>query len=411
MISYNLIKSVLSDPWAIEQQSIEMLMPMINGLFDSHLAFERGEPILPKSEIVNSNKIGSSKNVNIITISGALTKEDQFCGPAGMTTIGNWIMEADNNPSVDSIVLKIDSPGGTVSGTEELGNIIKNTKKPIVAFIEDMGCSAAYWLACNSDEIIANNTTAIIGSIGVLMSFADVQPMYEAQGIKFHKILAPQSSDKTMMFDKLRAGDYEQYKNEVLKPLADKFISVVSSNRSGLDEKKYFTGKTFFAKDVVGELIDSIGSLDYAISKATSLTSGVSASLKEETNTLTMLYPNLAKAAGVESFEAIDGTIDLSAEMAEAVDIVLQTAETAATDLAASTAQLATSNETIATQNTAIETLNATIADQAAQIEALKQAPGAINPKTTEATDAAESSVNMNFLSADTIELYKQIKQ
>lgn len=374
MINYTLIKSILSEVWAIDEQSIEMLMPMINGLFDPHLAFERGVPILPEAKVVSSKSSGSSRNVNVITISGSLTKEDQFCGPAGMATIGNWIREADASENVDSIVLRIDSPGGTVAGTEELGNIIKNTKKPIVAFIEDLGCSAAYWLACNADEIIANNTTAIIGSIGVLMSFADVQPMWEAKGVKFHKINAPQSTDKTSMFDKLRAGDYEQYKNEVLKPLAEKFISVVTTNRPGLDEAKYCTGRTFFAKDVVGDLIDSIGSLDEAISRAASLsvssTSGTTSANTQQPKFLTMEYPQLAQAAGVESFEAVDGTIDLTAEMAQAVETALTAGATAATDLAASTADLATANDTIAERDTTIEGLNARITE-------LEAGPGA----------------------------------
>lgn len=374
MINYSLIKSILSEVWAIDEQSIEMMMPMIDGLFNPLMAFEPGKPILPEARVGSPNSSGSSRSVNVITISGSLTKDDQFCGPAGMATIGNWIREADASENVDSIVLRIDSPGGTVAGTEELGNIIKNTKKPIVAFIEDLGCSAAYWLACNADEIIANNSTAIVGSIGVLMSFADVQPMWEAKGVKFHKVTAPQSEEKTSMFDKLKAGDYAEYKNEVLKPLAEKFIGVVTGNRPGIDEKKYCTGKTFFAKDVVGDLIDSIGTLDQAIQRAANLSVQSPSIAAEENTTQTkffnMKYPKLAKAAGVESFEAIDDTIDLTAEMAEAVETALTAAETAVTDLAARTAELATSEQAVADANTTIDDLTARIAE-------LETGPGA----------------------------------
>lgn len=378
MINYALIKSILSEAWAIDEQSIEMMMPMIDGLFNPNMAFEPGNPILPEALVNSSNSSGSSKNVSVITISGSLTKDDQYCGPAGMATIGNWIRKADASENVDSIVLRIDSPGGTVAGTEELGNIIKNTKKPIVAFIEDLGCSAAYWLACNADEIIANNTTAVVGSIGVLMSFADVQPMWEAKGVKFHMVTAPQSEEKTSMFDKLRAGDYAQYKNEVLKPLAEKFIGIVKANRSGLDEKKYCTGRTFFAKDVVGDLIDSIGSLDQAIQTAANLSaqssSGTQATKPQKTFFFTMKYPKLAKAAGVESFEAIDDTIDLTAEMAEAVETALTAAETAETELAARTAELATSDQAVADANLTIQQLIARVTE----LEAKPGAPSAI---------------------------------
>jgi len=275
-----------------------------------------------------------------------------------------------------------------------------------------MGCSAAYWLACNADEIIANNSTAIVGSIGVLMSFADVQPMYEAQGIKFHKILAPQSKDKTAMYDKLRSGDYEQYKNEVLKPLADKFISVVMDNRPNLEDSKHFTGKTFFAKDTVGELIDSIGSLEFAISRAAQLSElSASNSNQIQSKIKIMEYPNLAQASGVESFESIDNTVTLTAEMAEAVEIALVAGSSAQSEIEANIVELSNLSGTVAERDSSIVGLNATITELNTQIEALKQAPGAINPRTTEATDAASGSENMNFLSADTIALYKQIKQ
>jgi hypothetical protein len=189
------------------------------------------------------------------------------------------------------------------------------------------------------------------------------------------------------MFDKLKAGDYAQYKNEVLKPLAEKFIGVVTSNRPGIDEKKYCTGKTFFAKDVVGDLIDSIGSLDYAISEAASLSiqssTGTQATEKQKTIFFNMKYPKLAKAAGVESFEAIDDTIDLTAEMAEAVEAALTATEIVATELAARTAELATSDQAVADANLTIQQLTARVTE-------LESGPGAIT--ATAITDGDEGA-------------------
>ena len=83
------------------------------------------------------------------------------------------IMELEavqNNPAVQSIILHIDSPGGQVGGVAEVASHIKNRiSKQTVAYVGDMGASAAYWIASAADMIIANET-AEVGSIGVVMT-------------------------------------------------------------------------------------------------------------------------------------------------------------------------------------------------------------------------------------------------
>lgn len=375
MLNYQLIKSILSEPWAIDGLAIDTMSPLIAALFTPNMAFEAADPIQPSAVLIGAGASGSSKTVRIIPIQGSLTKSDQSCGPVGMATVGRWIQQADSDPNVDSIVLSIDSPGGTVSGTEDLANIIKGTTKPIIAFIEDMACSAAYWLASCCDEIVANNSTAQVGSIGVLMSFADAQPMWEAKGVKFHTVTAPQSTDKTKTFEKLRAGDYEEYKNTVLGPLAQKFIATVQGNRSGITDA-HCTGKVYFAKDAIGSFVDSIGNLDSAVQRAASLTSGVSAS-ENTPKILNMNHKRLATVAGVEAFESVDGTIALTDDMAQAVETALESAEEQRTHLEERTKELNTAN-------TSVQTLQARVAE-------LEGAAGAATAGVVVDTDAGAS--------------------
>lgn len=340
MLNYQLIKSILSEPWAIDGLAIDTMSPLIAALFTPNMAFEASEPIQPSASAYADPKSGSTKTIRIIPIQGSLTKYDQSCGPVGMATVGRWIQSADSNPDIDAIVLCLDSPGGTVSGTEELANIIKGTSKPIIAYVEDMACSAAYWLASCCDEVIANNSTAQVGSIGVLMSFADAQPMWEAKGVKFHTVTAPQSTDKTKTFENLRAGDYEEYKNTVLGPLAQKFIATVQGNRPGITDA-HCTGKVYFAKDAIGSFVDSIGNLDSAVQRAASLSSSLSASVNTP-KILNMNHKRLATVAGVEAFESVDGTIALTDQMAQAVETALESAEAERNHLAERTTELGT---------------------------------------------------------------------
>lgn len=397
VLNPHLIHAILSEPWAISEEAAHGLAPIVANIFDPRFEFEAAEPIKPQLIVVGagptagaivaaaqSSKNATSKAIQVITVSGSLTKRSQFCGPAGMEQIGAWIKEADSNGQVDGILLKLETPGGTVNGTEELGNIIKNTKKPIVAFVDDLCASAGYWLASGCDEIIANNSTADIGSIGVLMSFADMQPAYERLGVKFHTITAPQSTEKVKWFQKLQTGDYEEYKENVLKPLAQKFIDWVAANRPGFDEEKHGKGAMFHAKDLVGTLIDSIATFEAALSRVAELAHS-SNSQSNSAKTKSMKFPKLAKAAGVEAFESADGSISLNEELAQAVETALEQSEQNASNLQS---QL----DARADQSTRITELEAEVAQ-------LKKKPGAESANIDKEADgdAGNSSAGETF--------------
>lgn len=390
VLNPHLIHAILSEPWAISEEAAHGLSPLVANIFDPRFEFEAGEAIKPELIVVGAGpSLGAivaaetasrtkSKAIQVITISGSLTKRSQYCGPAGMEQIGSWIKDADNNGQVDGILLKLDTPGGTVNGTEELGNVIKNTKKPIVAFVDDLCASAGYWLASNCDEIIANNTTADIGSIGVLMSFADMQPAYERLGVKFHTITAPQSTEKVKWFQKLQAGDYEDYKNNILKPLAQKFIDTVKANRPNFDETVHGNGSMFHAKDLVGTLVDSIASFEAALSRVAELAN--SSSNSNSAKTKSMKFPKLAKAAGVEAFESADGSISLNEELAQAVETALEQSEQNASNLQS---QL----DARADQSTRIQELEAQVAE-------LEKKPGAKTATIEKESDGDDASVS-----------------
>ena len=386
IVSPHLISAILQEPWAISPDHAHALSPLLASVFEPNLEFEAKEPIAPISMAVPMGAAGNSsasqaKTIKVISVGGALTKNTQMCGPAGTVLIGNWIKEADNDRIIDGIFVKFETPGGTVVGTEELGNIMKNTSKPILAFIDDQCCSAGYWLACNCDEIVANNTTAEVGSIGVLLSFADMQPAYEKMGVKFHTITANQSSEKISRFAKLKAGEYDDYKKEVLDPLADKFIGVVKANRGNLDAEKFFTGKVYHAQDVVGTLIDSIKTFDEALQHLAEMCdSSQSSSSNSATTNTTMKFTRLAKAAGVEGFETADGSINMTGEMASAVETALEASETA-------TATLQQQLQERADQSTTIDQQQARIAELEAQVTELGNKAGADSASVNKETD------------------------
>ncbi len=373
---YHLIQAVINEPWAIDASSIDSYMPIISGLFDNNRAFEKGDPVLPADAAgygIAAKRSGGSdkqtqerKNIRVITMSGPMTKYSQYCGPAGMLDMARWIEEADHDPEVDAILLRIDSPGGMVAGTETLATAIREAEKPIVAYIDDLAASAAYWVASETQEIIANNTTAIVGSVGVMLSFMDIQPYLEKLGVKFHTITAPQSVNKTKLFEQLKAGNYKEYQEKVLRPLAQKFIDQVKANRPNATDE-HFKGDTWFASELVGTLVDQIGNFQTALNRAATLaheqqTQASIHSINNHSMKKTDLI-RLATAAGVPQLETDDGTITLTAEMAEAVARTLEAHETAQADLQQQIDNHDTAQARVAELETELETANARIAE------------------------------------------------
>lgn len=222
-------------------------------------------------------KGGGKKLVAVIPLHGTMIKYGTMCA-YGADEIAEAIDAAAADKKVIGIVLDIDSGGGAVDAVSPLVDAIGRTKamgKPVVASC-DLCASAAYWTACECNEIIANNNvSAEFGSIGVMMQFPDYAKYYEKEGIKVHTIYSNLSTYKNAPFEAAKKGEYDSIKAEELDPLARKFQDTVKARRAGkLDEKidGILAGRTFYAEDALRHgLIDSIGTLSQAIGRVREL--------------------------------------------------------------------------------------------------------------------------------------------
>jgi signal peptide peptidase SppA len=252
-------------------------------------------------------------SVAIIPIRSEILKYDQPCGPRGSQSILSDVKSADQNPNIKSILLVVDSPGGQVTGTDLLAEAICNSATPVVAYIEGMAASAAYWIISGASRIIASSDLDRIGSIGTMLMVEDLQPALEAQGVEFHEVYASLSVDKNADVNQLLDGKYESYQKNVLDVINSKFLSSIKANRSALDDST-LTGKMYFAPEAIAlGLIDEIGSLDYAISVATALSPVITElSIQNETkNSEPMKINNTWKA--IQGFFKMDPA-DLEAQ-------------------------------------------------------------------------------------------------
>lgn len=114
----------------------------------------------------------NGRSVAVIPISGTMMKQRPSGGGTSTIDVRRQIRQAAADSSISSILLAIDSPGGTVEGTQALAQDVTAArhKKPVFGQVEDVGASAAYWAGSQADRLFASVATATIGSVGTMLA-------------------------------------------------------------------------------------------------------------------------------------------------------------------------------------------------------------------------------------------------
>lgn len=147
----------------------------------------------PFDEAPRRSRLAVAEGMASIGISGVLLKRvPNLARWFGVEATSYGEIQADlaqamGDDNVKTIRLHIESPGGSISGLKETADAIYQaaTRKDIKSEIQDIGASAAYWLASQADEITAN-PNAVVGSIGVVTSFLDSSKRAADEGFKVH---------------------------------------------------------------------------------------------------------------------------------------------------------------------------------------------------------------------------------
>ncbi|WP_276496709.1 S49 family peptidase [Pontibacter litorisediminis] len=303
----------------IDPAAAEAYLPQILAILDRGTSLEASAKEEPKekaatlpyalSAVAGSAAFTSYSSYNeapegsvaVIAVDGPMMTND-FCGAPGTRTLSQRIKAADAHENISAIVVRFNTPGGTVSGTEAFHNAIKNTSKPLVAHA-DMMCSAGMWAGCGADLIVVSGKTGSIGSIGTMATIMDYSGYYEKYGIKEHVVRASRSVDKNDAHAKATKGDYKALQKEQLDPLNEAFLESVQEHRGGkLDLKKedVLTGKVYFGQSTITYgLADEMGDFDYAISRALELSSQRTET--PNSNTHTMFGKNKFTAKAIQA--------------------------------------------------------------------------------------------------------------
>jgi signal peptide peptidase SppA len=204
--------------------------------------------------------------VAILGLSGPMTKRPQSWG-SGTSTVQmrRLVRQAANDPDVRQIALVIDSPGGQLSGTHELAQDVReaNKRKPVTAYIEDLGASAAYWVASQAGKIYANEP-GFVGSIGAYLVVEDYSKAAEGLGVKVHVVKAGEFKGAGYPGTPVTDAQLEDWQRQVNRA-NDTFLQSVSRGRNWpiARTREIADGRVHVGKDALAlGLIDGIRTFD-----------------------------------------------------------------------------------------------------------------------------------------------------
>jgi len=173
------------------------------------------------------------------------------------------IDDANNDPEIKAIIVEADSRGGSPVAGEEISRAVKNSEKPIVAFIRTAGDSSAYWSISSADKIWASENSEV-GSIGVTMSYLNNAEKNKKDGLIYERLSSGKFKDSGSSDIPLTQEEKDLFMRDI-NIMYNNFVRAISSNRNiPIGEvKKFSDGSTVLgqkAKEL--GLIDEIGGIN-----------------------------------------------------------------------------------------------------------------------------------------------------
>lgn len=176
------------------------------------------------------------------------------------------------NKDIKAVVLRINSPGGSVAATQEICREVKLLRKNgkiVVASLGDIAASGGYYIASQADRIIADRGT-LTGSIGVILQFANVQELFKKVGVKIETVRSGNHKDIGSPFREL-TKDEREILQALITDAYDQFVDAVADGRKMDKEKllpladgRIYTGTQAKANGLIDDFGNSMEAIDLA---------------------------------------------------------------------------------------------------------------------------------------------------
>lgn len=312
---------IVNAPWAIQPEKLEE----IQGIYLTHL---RGEKIdvaavearLGRQLQNESKEYAVIDGVAILPLEGVVAKRmnlfSQISGGMSTEVAARNLDHALADPNVHSVIQYVDSPGGTVDGSQAYAEKVyaARPRKKIVTLASGVMASAAYWFGSAASEIYITDLTTIVGQIGVVAKHVDTSGAEAKAGIKTTEITAGKFKRIASSYEPLSAEGRQSIQDQV-DYIYSVFVGDVAKHR-GVSEEQVLEGmaegRVFIGQQAVDAgLVDGVSTLEALVAKLNrdragaaqrppSFNTGASMDLEK----LKAEHPQLVKAIHEEGFAA-----------------------------------------------------------------------------------------------------------
>jgi protease IV len=211
--------------------------------------------------------------IAVITVQGLIDSEKA-------QDVYEQIKSARQDKRVKGLIIRVNSPGGTVSASDQICNEIrkyrKEEDKPVVAFMQGVAASGGYYVSVGCDKIVAE-PTVITGSIGVIAGYFVLQELLEQKlGIQPAIFKSGEKKDWPSPFRQLTEEQRQYVQDKLINPAYNRFVQIIAEGRGEVltldDVKRLADGSIYGAEEALKEkLIDKIGYIDEATEEVKSL--------------------------------------------------------------------------------------------------------------------------------------------
>ena len=221
--------------------------------------------------------MGTGDAVAVIDLNGMIIgrASQQAISPQQQITPGGvaeLLEQADNLANVRAVVLRIDSPGGSVVASDEIYHMLLDFEKPVVIWMGDTAASGGYYISCGGDYVFAHPDT-LTGSIGVISQFINAEELLDEIGVDVAVLTSGSHKDMGSLFRDMTEEEREIW-DGILDQIYADFVAVVAESRELSQEtvRELADGRIYTGQQALENgLVDEVGLPSDAVAKAAEL--------------------------------------------------------------------------------------------------------------------------------------------
>ena len=216
---------------------------------------------------------GFGDAVAVIRLDGAISGGAEYI-TTGITPehVTDLLEQAAADPAIKAIVVRVNSPGGSVVASDEIYHALLEFEKPVVIWMDEMAASGGYYIACGGDYVFAHPAT-LTGSIGVVSQFINVEELLDEIGVDVVIVASGPRKDIGSLFREMTEEEQALWE-AIIDEVYEGFVETVAQARSlplehvrELADGSVYTGRQALELG----LVDELGTRDDAIAKAAEL--------------------------------------------------------------------------------------------------------------------------------------------